>query len=191
MRYVTTSIRLATLTVVTCAVIYPAALWIAGEAFAPGNAAGSLVLNGTGSVVGSRLIAQGFGSPQYFHARPSAVGYDAAGAGGSNLAPSNPALRERASREVESLGATAAHPAPADLVAASGSGLDPHISVDAAYFQMDRVSRARGVSPEAIRAFVDRAAECPWGPLGTERIVNVLELNLALDRATGVQPVIR
>lgn len=148
----------------------------------PATANGSLVTNGDGKIVGSRLIAQAFTSPQYFWPRPSAVDYDAAGAGGSNLSPANPELTERAAALIAAHGgATEERPIPADLVTASGAGLDPHISLEGALFQVARVARARGVEPSAVTTLVRNMAYAPGAFFTDGRIVNVLELNLALD----------
>jgi K+-transporting ATPase ATPase C chain len=135
-----------------------------------------------GEILGSRLIAQAFTSPEYFWPRPSAVNYDAAGAGGSNLSPANAELTERAEALIVAYGgATEERPIPADLVTASGAGLDPHISLEGALFQAPRVAEARGVAPSAIGSVVRRLAYAPGAFFTEGRIVNVLELNLALD----------
>ena len=155
--------------------------------FFPEQAAGSLIKH-NGQWFGSHLIGQSFSDPKYFWGRPSATApmpYNAAGSGGSNLGPLNPALVEAVKARVAAL--RAADPAnrapvPADLVTASGSGLDPHISPAAAAYQIDRVSRRRGLAPEQLRALVDQYTEGrQWGIFGEAR-VNVLELNLALDQ---------
>jgi K+-transporting ATPase ATPase C chain len=134
-----------------------------------------------GVVVGSALVGQTFESDRYLIGRPSAVAYDAASSGGTNLAPSNLALV----REIEARAATVAardgstRP-PADLVTASGSGLDPHLSPEAALLQAPRIAAARGADPAAVRALIEARIERPWfGPA----VVNVLLTNLALDGA--------
>jgi K+-transporting ATPase ATPase C chain len=146
-----------------------------------------LILRPDGSVVGSRLIAQKFEQPRYFWPRPSAPDYNASGAAGSNKSPTSSALAERASALVERYGATPENPLPADLAAASGGGLDPHISERAALYQAERVARARGVARGRVEELVAEHAFSPGGPLTAERVVNVLELNLALDAATGAE----
>jgi K+-transporting ATPase ATPase C chain len=167
-------------------VVYPFAVTgIARVAF-PQQAAGSLVER-DGKVVGSLLIGQHFSDPKYFWSRPSATTpgpNNAAGSTGSNLGPSNPALRDAVKERVAALraadpGNTA--PVPVDLVTASASGLDPDISLAAAQYQVGRIARARNLPPERVRALVADQARQPWlGFLGEPR-VNVLEVNLALD----------
>jgi K+-transporting ATPase ATPase C chain len=152
----------------------------------PFQANGSLIVK-DGKVVGSALIGQPFDEPRYFWGRPSATspfGYNAASSSGSNLSPTNPDLIKAVQGRVEALraadpGNTA--PVPVDLVTASGSGLDPHISPAAALYQVPRVARERKLAPDAVRALVERNTEGRfWGLLGEPR-VNVLALNLALD----------
>ncbi len=181
-----TSLRLVLASVLLCAVLYPLALLGIARAAVPGRALGSLVRNASGTVIGSRLIAQGFTRPSYLWPRPSAVGYDAAASGGSNLAASNPALRARAEATTRHLGATASRPAPGDLVAASGSGLDPDITLAAALYQAKRIASARGVDPARVEGVLRREASAPM-PFRAP-LVNVLEANLALDRDLGPPP---
>ena len=176
------SLRFLILSLGVCAIAYPAVVWLFGQAAAPAKAEGSLIRDPHGEVIGSALVAQGFASPAYFRPRPSAVGYDAAAAGGSNLSPANPALAERAQATLAALGASAARPAPADLVTASGSGLDPHLTLAAARYQAARVATARGVRPAEVERLLDELAFDPGAGLAGLRLVNVLELNLALDR---------
>jgi K+-transporting ATPase ATPase C chain len=183
----TAVVMLLVMTVLT-GVVYPAAVTgLAGTLF-PRQAQGSLIVGPNGEVVGSRLIGQSFASDRYFWGRPSATPgkpYDALASSGSNLGPTNPELVRLVRARVASLkaadpGNTA--PVPVDLVTASGSGLDPDISPDAAYFQVSRVARARSLDDAAVRALVrDRITERTLGLFG-ERRVNVLELNLDLDR---------
>ncbi len=165
---------------------YPLAVTGLGRALFPAQAGGSLILK-DGAVAGSGLVGQPFASPRYFHGRPSATAareYDAASSAGSNLGPSNPALaeaaRERAARFRERDGDG---PAPMDMVTASGSGLDPHITPQSAARQAGRVARERGMPPAAVAALVEAHTQGRlWGFWGEPR-VNVLELNLALDAA--------
>jgi K+-transporting ATPase ATPase C chain len=178
---------LALLTALT-GVVYPLVIWgIAQVAFAH-QANGSLI-DVDGKLVGSALIGQPFDDPKYFWSRPSATSpmpYNAASSSGSNLGPRNPALVDAVKDRIKALrdadpGNVAA--VPGDLVTASASGLDPHISVAAAEFQLARVARARGVTTESLRALVERNTDGrSLGLLGEAR-VNVVALNLALDRA--------
>jgi K+-transporting ATPase ATPase C chain len=179
------SLKILALTLLVCCVAYPLAVLGFARAVRPDSAEGSLVRNAAGEVVGSRLIAQRFTSERYFWPRSSAVGYDGAGAGGSNLAPTNRALTERAREIIARLDSGAGGPAPADLVTASGSGLDPHISEAGARLQAARVAAARGLALEAVNAAIDARAFAPGGRLSPARIVNVLELNLAMDAAAA------
>jgi K+-transporting ATPase ATPase C chain len=177
------AVRASLVTFVLCAVAYPAAVWgVARLAFAD-RAAGSLIRDRDNRVIGSALIAQPFRSDKYFHPRPSAVDYRADAAGGSNLGTKNPALRKQVIERAARLGATAAAPAPIDLVTASGSGLDPHISPAAAIRQAGRVASARGVPLERVRSLLVDHIERSGAILGAPPRVNVLLLNLALDQA--------
>lgn len=185
------ALRVTLLTLVATGLLYPLAMTgLCGLLF-PGKAHGSLVTDDKGHVVGSALIGQRFQSPAYFGTRPSAAGergYDAASSSGSNLGPTSRKLRERAQAERDRLrkeNPEAAGPVPADLVTASASGLDPHVSSAAALWQVSRVARARGLSPERVRSLVlDHVEGRELGFLGEPR-VNVLLLNLALDRQFG------
>jgi K+-transporting ATPase ATPase C chain len=146
----------------------------------PHQAGGSLVRLGE-RVVGSELIAQGFGGPEWFHPRPSAAGangFDAASSGASNLGPTSATLLATVTSRVAALGAPA--PVPPDAVTASGSGLDPHLSPAAALAQVARVAAARGAAPERLAALVERQTERRLAGLLGEPRVNVLRLNLAL-----------
>lgn len=165
---------------------YPLGMTVLGKALFPTQAGGSLIEQ-HGAVAGSSLIGQRFFSPGYFHGRPSATSpfeYNAASSSGSNLGPSNPALAETVVERVAKAKAqNSGGPVPMDLVTASASGLDPHISPEAAASQIDRVAKARAMSPEAVSALVAAHTEGRlWGIWGEPR-VNVLELNLALDAA--------
>jgi len=156
----------------------------------PTAANGSVVHDESGKVVGSRLLGQTFAKPGYFQLRPSAAGngYDPMASGGSNFGPTSAKLQDRVKAEIARLqkeNPDAPGNVPTDLVTASGSGLDPHISPAAAMWQVPRVARARGVSAERISATVEESvAGRDFGFLG-EPTVNVLELNLALDRQFG------
>jgi K+-transporting ATPase ATPase C chain len=166
-------------------------LWGVGQLLFPAQAEGSLIRRGDGTIVGSRLIAQKFTRPEYFQARPSAVDYNAASTGGSNLGPSHPdhlkAVQERvdATRKLESV---VAGDVPSEMVTTSGGGLDPHIPPSAADLQAERVARARHKPVDQVRELIRSHTEPPTlGFLGRAR-VNVLELNLALDQSLGTVP---
>jgi K+-transporting ATPase ATPase C chain len=176
--YLLTSLRLCIGTILICVVAYAAFVWSAAAVIAPEARQGSLIVE-NGAVVGSSLVAQEFTRPEYFWPRPSAAKYDAAAAAGSNLSPANAELRARAEETAARLGATAETKAPADLVAASGSGLDPHISLEGALFQAPRVAAARQIDETELQGVIDGLVERPAGGPG---LVNVLRLNIALDR---------
>ena len=178
-----TSIRFTLVTTVLLGLGYPLVMTgVAGVLF-PHQAAGSLVLK-DGKVIGSSLLAQSFTSDKYFHPRPSAAGsgYDATSSGGSNLAQSNQKLVTRVQGDVDKLSAqNGGKPVPIDLVTTSGSGLDPDITPDAAYYQAARVAVARHMSVDAVNHLIAAHVEGrTLGVLGEPR-VNVLELNLELD----------
>ena len=179
------------MTVVLCVltgVVYPGVVTGLAQLFFPWQAKGSLVTV-DGRVVGSALIGQPFAQPWYFHPRPSAAGtgYDATASGGSNRGPTDAKLADtliagRVDSAVTLDGATKGH-VPSDMVTASGSGLDPHISPANARLQVSRVARARSASPDAVRALVERHVEPRQFGLFGEPRVNVLLLNIALDSA--------
>jgi potassium-transporting ATPase KdpC subunit len=187
------ALRTALVTLVLCSVLYPLAVTALARGLWAEHAEGSLVTDARGQVVGSALLAQGFSRPGYFQPRPSAAGqgYDAAASSGSNLGPTSQKLRERTVADAERLrrdNPDAPGPVPAELVTTSGSGLDPHLSPEATLWQVPRVARARGVTPERVRAVVEGLVEeRTLGVLGEPR-VNVLQLNLALDRRFGAAP---
>ncbi|MEW6079636.1 MAG: potassium-transporting ATPase subunit KdpC [Thermodesulfobacteriota bacterium] len=176
-----TSVRIVFVTMAMCCFFYPLVILGLGQTLRPHAANGSLVYNDKGEIVGSELIAQEFSRPGYFWPRPSAVDYNAAAAGGSNWSPTNPAIRDRAMARLDRLGVVPGRPVPADLVAASGSGLDPHITLAAAMYQAERVASARGLSVETVTALLGKQARRPGGMLFPQPLVNVLLVNMALD----------
>src|SRR4249919_2687001 len=177
------ALRFAIVAIAVTGLAFPLFATALGQLLFPLQARGSLIER-NGIVVGSALVAQPFVSDQYFEPRPSAANYDPKALSGSNWAPSNPALRERIAASSAVIAAREHVPAtaiPADLVTASGSGIDPHISPAAARLQIARVAKARGLSTTEVQALVDANTLAPtFGILGQSR-VNVLELNLALD----------
>ena len=189
------AVRTTVVTLLLTGLVYPLAMTGAAQLLFPHHANGSLVTDERGAVVGSELIGQAFTRAEYLWPRPSAAGangYDATASGGSNLGPTSRKLRDRITAEIDRLHATnpdAADPIPAELVTASASGLDPHLSPAAALWQVPRVAKARDVAAERVRAVIDANVEGrTFGVLGEPR-VNVLLVNLALDRQFGRTPV--
>ena len=179
--------RLFLLWTLVTGLAYPLLVTGLGQLLFPVQANGSLILDPAGQPAGSALIGQRFDAPQYFWGRPSATSpypYNGAASSGSNLGPTNPALIDAIRARVQthaSAGQQSRKPIPVDLVTASGSGLDPHISPAGAAYQAPRVARARGINPERLRELIESHTEGrQWGILGEPR-VNVLTLNLALD----------
>ncbi len=182
------SLRMLIVMSVLTGIVYPLVVTGVAKVAFPRAANGSLIVS-DGKTVGSDLIGQPFDDPKYFWSRPSATSpqpYNAMASSGSNLGPRNPALADAVKDRIKALrdadpGNT--NPVPVDLITASGSGLDPHISAAAADYQVARVARARGLSPDEVRSLVATyTRDRTLGVLGESR-VNVLELNLALDRA--------
>jgi len=186
MKNITTAVLMTIVTTILFGLIYPLVVTGLAQVIFPENANGQLLKRSDGTVIGSRLIGQPFSSPGYFQSRPSAAGasgYDAGASSGSNLGPTNQKLIDRVKADVERLKAeNPGKPVPIDLVTTSGSGLDPHISPASAEFQVPRVARERGISEDELRRIVSAHTEGrEFGFLG-EPTVNVLELNLDLDR---------
>jgi K+-transporting ATPase ATPase C chain len=169
-------------TFVLCAIVYPAAVWGLGQLTFPSQAEGSLIYDRERNVIGSELIAQPFANEKYFYPRPSAVDYKADATGGSNLGTKNPDLRKKIAERAEALKATEKSPAPVDLVTASGGGMDPHITPEAAIYQAARVASARKMKEDQVRALIDRHIERSGEIIGAPPRVNVLRLNLDLDQ---------
>jgi K+-transporting ATPase ATPase C chain len=189
------SIRTTLVTLVLLGLAYPLVTTAAALALFPARARGSLVSDESGRTVGSELIAQPFAKPGYLQPRPSAAGekgYDAAGSSGSNLGPTSKALHDRMEKELRRLreeNPGAPGPVPAELLAASGSGLDPHLSPAAALWQATRIARSRSVDEARVRTVIESNLEGrDLFVLGEPR-VNVLRVNLALDRHFGRPPI--
>jgi potassium-transporting ATPase KdpC subunit len=178
-----TSVLMTLVTTILFGVAFPLLVTGLAQVLFPKQANGQLITH-NGRVVGSRLIGQSFSSPGYFHSRPSnaGTGYDAANSGGSNLGPTNQSLIARVQSDADRLQAeNPSTPIPIDLLTSSASGLDPHISPEAAEFQVPRIAKERGVNDDVIREAIHQHTESrQFGALGEPR-VNVLELNLALD----------
>ncbi len=186
-KYILQSIRLTLVLMVLLCVIYPLAIAFAGK-FSKGAGGGEKVTR-DGKVVGYALIGQSFTNPEYFWGRPSAAGYNAAGSAGSNKGPSNPDYLKDVENRIDTL--LKYHPGlnradiPADLVTASGSGLDPDISVDAANIQIKRVAAYRKMDEKQVRNLVEQHTQKPLLGLFGPVLVNVLRLNLELERGIG------
>jgi potassium-transporting ATPase KdpC subunit len=190
MKQIRTAIIAILILKVVLGLFYPLFVSLIGRSLFPGHAEGGLLKNADGQIIGSKFIGQNFSSPVYFHPRPSAAGehgYDAMDSRGSNLGPTSKKLmdllQERilAYRLENDLSTT--RPLPADAVTASGSGLDPHISLDNAILQAPRVARARGVALMAIHEQIRKSTSNPYMGLFGEKRVNVLMLNIRLDQA--------
>ncbi len=165
-------------TVLLCCIGYPLLLLLIGMGLFPSQVAGSLLADSQGTIIGSRLIAQPFKGDEWFQPRPSAVDYNAAGSGGSNLGANNPKLRERVVAALKTIQSTGT--VPADAVTASGSGLDPHITLANAQMQVKRIAAARRMDDKQLTALVDEMKFAI--PLTQEQLVPVLELNLLLSQ---------
>ncbi len=192
-RETTRAIRMTLVLWVLTAIIYPAVILLVGQTFFPYQANGSLVQNLQGKVVGSALIGQPFTSERYFWSRPSTIDYSTAApkhdlnnvlktgvSGASNLAPSNPDLLKQVNERVDKLQQAGIDPT-ADLVYTSGSGLDPHITEEAALAQLNRVARVRGLSTDQINALIAKHTDGRFLGIFGEPGVNVLKLNYDLD----------
>lgn len=189
MKHILISLRLIAATVLVCCIAYPALIFAVGQMATPYTANGSILTDWKGRIIGSELIAQKFSQPEYFWPRPSAVDYNAAGSGGSNLSPASPALKKKA-LDILTRYISENLPVPIDLVTASGGGLDPHITLEAAMYQVRRVADARKIAPDQLRELVQKHSlrACP----GLARVatcgqlVNVLSLNMEIDKVQGL-----
>jgi K+-transporting ATPase ATPase C chain len=191
------SIMVTVILAVVCCGLYPLVVFGIGQAVFHDKANGSLIVDASGAVRGSRLIGQQFTGEKYFHSRPSAAGngYDATSSGGSNLGPTSQKLHDSIAQNVADYrsqnGLATNAPVPADAVTASASGLDPHISPENAELQAARVAKVRGLNVEEIRKLIRQNTDAPdLGFLGDPG-VNVLTLNLALDRVQSTGAVAR
>ena len=191
MKTMTIALRMTLVTLVLTGLLYPFVITGLAQVLFPWRANGSLITDEKGQVVGSELIAQGFSNPAYFQPRPSAAGekgYDATASGGSNLGPTSKKLQDRINDDLKRLKAKnpeATEPVPAELVTASASGLDPHLSPEGMLWQVPRIAKARGIAPDRVKTVVEaNIKDRTLGILG-EPTVNVLLVNLALDRQFG------
>jgi len=193
------SILLLAFALFICCGIYPLALWAVGQTFFPFEANGSLLREANGNIIGSKLIAQSFTKDDYFHPRPSAAFYNPTASASSALSVSNPALRERVAREIKLITAHRSREKsvaiPADAVTTSASGLDPDITLENAFFQLDRVAshwaarlkRDPFTVRNEIKTLLEKKSRAPFEGLFGEKIVNVLEVNLALRKQYAAQ----
>ncbi|CAG1000715.1 MAG: potassium-transporting ATPase subunit KdpC [Candidatus Methanoperedens sp.] len=185
MKQIKIALKLFAILMILVGVIYPVAVTALAQLFFPEEAGGSLLYDSGGNLTGSALIGQPFSDPKYFWSRPSATSdfpYNPLASGGSNLGPTNKVLIEQISNRTDMLKSSGIQaPVPSDLVEASASGLDPHISIQSALIQIPRVARARNLDEGTVRKLVlEHVEERQFGFLGEQRI-NVLKLNLALD----------
>jgi K+-transporting ATPase ATPase C chain len=187
-RGILVAIRMTLVLWVLTAIVYPLIVLTIGQVAFPDQANGSLIRNAQGTVIGSALIGQPFSSDEYFQSRPSSIDYSVGEAaaptglsGASNLAPSNPDLIDRIQTQIEALQQAGTTPT-ADLVYTSGSGLDPHITPEAALAQVDRVATARGIDPQQLQTLIDEYTEGKFLGIFGESGVNVLTLNQALNQ---------
>jgi K+-transporting ATPase ATPase C chain len=174
--------RIVIFTMAVCCLLYVFIVLMFGQLVMPQKANGSLIRDENGDVLGSELIAQGFSKREYLWPRPSAVDYKASAAGGSNLSPTNPEIRSRAQAIMAMMDLTGKGLVPADLLTESGSGLDPHITLNGALFQSERIANARGLSITTVTRLFETSSWRTGGFISPEPLLNVLLVNLALDR---------
>jgi K+-transporting ATPase ATPase C chain len=188
------ALRVTVFTLLLTGFAYPLAMTGLAQVLFPGKANGSMAKNDKGEVIGSELIGQGFSNPAYFQPRPSAAGqngWDGTASGGSNFGPTSQKLRERIAADTARLKKDNTGEPPLELLTASASGLDPHVSPDGALWQLARVAHARGVAEERVRQVIaDNVEGRDLGFMGEPR-VNVLMLNLALDKQFGAPPAVQ
>ncbi|MBF0409016.1 MAG: potassium-transporting ATPase subunit KdpC [Candidatus Riflebacteria bacterium] len=182
-----TSTRVVLTTMIVCSGLYTLLILGIGQMVVPHTANGSLIFDECGKIIGSELIAQTFTSPKYFWSRPSSTDYNASASGGSNWSPTNNKIRERAEKIIGKMNNCKVtndkmQLIPADLVTSSGSGIDPHITLQAAKYQIERVAEARGLSVGSVQAILETNAGKISGYLFSEPIVNVLIVNRELDK---------
>lgn len=184
---ITMALRMSLLTLLITGFLYPFLVTGVASLLFPKRSQGSLIYNQQHQIIGSELIGQDFKNPSYFFARPSAAGkgYDGIASGGSNLGPTSKVLLRRIQKRLEEIKKDNPEPVPIDLVTASGSGLDPHISPQAAKWQALRIASQRGVSLRRILSLIDDLVEPPQFHIWGEARVNVLKLNLNLDDFFG------
>jgi potassium-transporting ATPase KdpC subunit len=186
------AVRATLVTLLAVGLVYPLATTAVATLLFPHRAGGSLIADASGNTIGSELIAQPFGKPGYLQPRPSAAGekgYDAAGSSGSNLGPTSKALRQRVEKELQRLvqeNPDSPGPVPVELVTASASGLDPHLSPEAALWQAPRIARVRGVDEARVRTVIEANVEGRDLRVLGEPRVNVLVVNRAFDRHFGL-----
>jgi K+-transporting ATPase ATPase C chain len=186
-RELLTALRSTIVLWIVTAILYPVLILLIGQGFFPNQANGSLIKNAQGTVIGSSLIGQSFSSEQYFWSRPSAINYSSGKdtpitgvSGASNLAFSNPDLVAKVKERIGELEKNSL-PKTADLIYTSGSGLDPHISLESALVQVERVAKVRGLNSNQVEILVTKNIDSPFLGIFGEAGVNVLKLNLALD----------
>jgi potassium-transporting ATPase KdpC subunit len=184
-KYILPSLKITLLTLILFGVVYPLAITGFAKLFGANQGNGKTVTV-DGKVVGFEIIGQRFASEKYFNSRPSAVNYNAASTGGSNKGPSNPdylkQVEERVQEFLKQNPRVKREDIPVDLLTASGGGLDPHISVQAAYIQADRIARVRGVDSEKVTTLINQHIQKPLGGFLGTTTVNVLQLNIELDK---------